>query len=228
MSGRRPTFDILFGIALPLVCFVADPGILRGDMALGPPMLRSVAAGIYVFIVPAMLLLAIWLAFRRGAILLAGPLLAGGVVALGIGVVLLPMSLLMSLALIGLLGLVPLGTALAFFRNGLAALRAARATAAPVLVGVVATVLAFAALGLPVLAQVSINERTRAALDAALSKDASREARAVARLKSFGWLAPVDEFVSAWEASIDPVERAHLERVWREVTGDSLTAGLVD
>ena len=218
---RRIAFDVAFGIVLPVVCLVADPGIFRGGGVM-PPVLGGYAAAAYAFILPAMAVLAVWLVARKGALLLAGPLLAGGVVALGIGVVLLPLSLPMSLVLIGLLGLVPFGTAVAFLRNGVRAVRAARANRPPAWAWGTAVVLGVATVLLPVAAQASVDRRTKAVVEAALLGDAKREAEAVAQLKPFGWLADARGMVAAWESTSDPTLKERLTRAWYAATGEYL------
>lgn len=226
LTAGQITFDVVFGVALPVVCLVADPGIFRSG-GLMTPMLGGYAAAAYALILPAMGVLAAWLAWRKGALFLAGPLLVCGAVALGIGVVLLPLSLALSLVGIGLLGLVPLGTAVTFLRNGVRAFRAARASHSPPLLWGTATVLGVAAILLPLAAQASVNRRARAVLEAALIGDTKGEAEAVARLKPFGWLADSSGMAAAWSSTSDPVVQERLARVWHEATGQSLAA-LID
>jgi len=218
------TFDLMFGIVLPLFCLVADPGILRGRgmSAVGPHILQSNVVAVYGAVVPAIVLFGVWCTWRRGPLLLAGPLLVGGCVSLAIGIALLPLSIMMSIALIGLLGLVPLGTAFAYLRNGLQAFRAARTAHSGAVAALMAVGLGAAVLALPLGAQAVVNARTTEAVAAALAGDARREAEAIAALKPFGWLIDDERFVAAWTAAADPVVRDRLARVWHGATGDEL------
>jgi len=226
-STRSLAFDVLFGIALPVVCLLADPGVFRGGL-LVPPVLGRYAVASYVLLLPAMVFLGIWLVWQRGALLLAGPLLASGAVAIAIGLALLPLSLPMSLVLVGLLGLVPFGTGVAFFRNGLRAFRAAGANRRPAFVCIIVAVLGLAAIALPLVAQHRVDRRTTAVVEAALSGDAGREAVAVARLRPFGWLADPHAVTTAWRSTTDYVVQRRLARAWQNATGQDLHLSMVD
>lgn len=221
-TAGQITFDVAFGIVLPIACLVADPGIFRGDGMLGP-MLGAHAAAAYALIVPAMAVLAAWLAARRGALLLAGPLLVSGVAALGIGVLLLPLSVPGIFIGIGLLGLVPFGTAATFLRNGVRALRAARTGRSPVLAHGAVALLGLVTLALPLAAQSLVDHRTRALVRAVQGGDPDAEAEAVARLKPFGWVADRRILTAAWERSGDSwTLQGRLARAWHEATGREL------
>jgi len=226
-TSRPVVVGWAFGIVLPMLCLVADPGVLRASgFGMGPPLLGSHAAAVYALVFPAMALLAVWLHRRKGGIFVAGPLLAGGVLAVAVGIALLPWSIPLSLVGIGLLGLVPFGTALVYFGNGLSALREARARHAAARAYLVAGVLGLAAVGLPLAAQASVDRRAREVLQAAQSGDAARQARAVAALRTFGWLADSSAVFDAWRYA-DPQVQERIERAWYDATGQELAA-LVD
>lgn len=223
-ARRRTAFDVIFGIALPAVCLLLDPGVFRRSPGWDPMPLRfqGHAIAAYTSILPGALLLAAWLGWKRAPLFFAGPLLFGGLVALAIGVVLLPISLPAAIVLIGLLGLVPFGTALAFFRNGIRAFQAACAGRSPWVVAAVTLTMGAATGALPVAAQLTLNGRTRAALDAALADDPKREAEAIAALKPFGWLADRQRFQDAALASKNSGVQQRLARVWHAATGEDL------
>ena len=92
---------------------------------MGGGMFARYAVPAYLFLGGSIFAMAVWLVTRRLAVLFVGPFFVGALVALGVGVVLLPFSLLMALVGIGLLGLVPFGTAVTFLRNAVRADRAA-------------------------------------------------------------------------------------------------------
>lgn len=216
------TFDVAFGIVLPIACLIADPGILRSLplSLLGPPLLAPFAAAAYVVILPAFVVLAVWLAWPRAALLLAGPLFAGGAVAFAIGVALLPISLPACVVLIGLLGLVPFVTAFVYVRNGLRALRTARAAGASrslVLVSLLFLVCFGAAYG----AQWHVDGRVAALVEAATAGDDRRTDAAVEALRPFRWIADAAPALAAVRAA--PKDRAErLERAWLDATGHTL------
>lgn len=121
-TKRQRTYDWIAGVALPLVCLLADPGVFRGWAY------RPVA---YCFIGTEILTLAAWLLLRTrlqgSALFFAGPLAAGAGFAFALGIALLPLSLFGLLLLIGVLGFTPFFTAFAFLRNGLLAFQRGRA-----------------------------------------------------------------------------------------------------
>jgi hypothetical protein len=133
-ARRRPVLDVGFAVVLPPVLFVLDrtldalqriePG---GLVPRRPytPLLALASVTVY----------AAWMATRRrpgwAHAVLAGPLVLGAAFAAGVGLLLLPYSLIGILAAgLGLLGFVPFVTAFAFGRAALIAYDAARPTLA--------------------------------------------------------------------------------------------------
>lgn len=121
-TRRERAYDLVAGIALPIVCLVADPGVFRG-WAYRPV--------VYGFIGTEILVLAAWLLLqsrlRGSALYFAGPLVAGGGFAFALGVALLPLTFFGLLLLVGVLGFTPFFTAHAFLRSGWRAFRRGRA-----------------------------------------------------------------------------------------------------
>src|SRR5436190_6345606 len=191
-TRRHATFDVGFGVVLPIVCLVFDPGVLRSDFG-GGALLGAHAVAAYIFIVPAMVGLACWLLWQRAAILLAGPLLAGALVALMIGLVIGPLGIMIAVAGIGrlsladvgfgLLGLVPIGTAVAFRRSGLCAFRAACRRHSRFRVSRVAVLLGLATLIVPFVVESHLNGKALTLVQAAQYGDARDEAAALSRWK---------------------------------------------
>jgi hypothetical protein len=158
-TTKQFIFDVAFGLIIPVLCFVCDPGIFRGWLIKG---------GLYgrfqFFVYAASLIelatLTCWLfvvesfpAWSRPA---GGVMLAGAFFSFSIGVAILPLSVLgLTLAGLGALGLIPFVTAGVYLRNGLRALRLNR-TNAPVR-GAAFVAFAFGlvvALGVPAAAHV--------------------------------------------------------------------------
>jgi len=112
-TRKQRIFDGVSGVALPLVCLLADPGVFRG---------WSYRPVVYSFILTEVVILGAWLLLQKrlqgSSLFFAGPLAAGGGFALALGVALLPLSLFGLLLLIGVLGFTPFFTAVAFLRNG--------------------------------------------------------------------------------------------------------------
>lgn len=132
-------FDIAFGLVLPAVCLVVDPLVFRGR----DPLLRGYFAISEAAILLGFVSLPLWLRFRWFPGIFAGVLLGVALFAFGLGVILLPMSIVgLGVFFLGTLGLIPFGTAFVFFRNGIRAYRQAGVTES------VPVVLVFACTGL--------------------------------------------------------------------------------
>jgi hypothetical protein len=108
--------DLLFGVVLPILCFLFDPGLFN----------EQVQSLVQAAALPAVLIqvsaLAIWLFagrwLGRWNIFLCGILSAGGIMAVVIGFALIPLSLIgITIYGIGLLGLTPFFTCAVFVRN---------------------------------------------------------------------------------------------------------------
>src|SRR5262245_37003189 len=90
-------FDVLYGVAGPVLCFVFDPMIFRSGFA-GPPLLADYQTFAYLFSGVQIVLLCFWLLSGPGSRwrnqLMGGMLLAGGLFCMIIGFVLLPLSVI--------------------------------------------------------------------------------------------------------------------------------------
>jgi len=152
------TFDMCFGIIAPILCVIFDPGVFSVGLGGGGGLFGGWRIFAYSAIGLTVLLLALWLCWSRWLVaisgVIAGGLLSGSIVALLIGVVLAPFSLLLLWVLIGLLGSVPFLTALALVRQGLTALRVASDAHSPRRVVISILVGVALVIGLPALSQI--------------------------------------------------------------------------
>lgn len=108
-------FDVTFGILLPLFCLIFDPAEFFWS--------HPYQGFIYLFIGLEMITLIIWLGWGQscsntGVAIIAGILLLGALFSLVVGLILLPLSVIFSVILIGILGFTPFFTAVVFYRNG--------------------------------------------------------------------------------------------------------------
>ena len=122
-------FDWVFGVVLPVICFALDPIVFKsgfGEQAL-LGVLKPFAYVLSFISVMAMSAWLIWgakLKWLNG--FLAGLFAVGSIISLGVGIVLLPFSLLGLFLLIGILGFTPLFTSIVFLRNALRAFHTAK------------------------------------------------------------------------------------------------------
>jgi hypothetical protein len=134
--GDRPTetqfnFDVAFGLVLPVLCFVFDPGIFHRWLDADAGFFGRGRLFVYCASAVEMATLACWLfagprlgAWSRPA---GGVMKAGGIFSLLVGLLILPFSVLgIFVGGLGLLGFIPFATAVVYLRNGARALRHGR------------------------------------------------------------------------------------------------------
>jgi hypothetical protein len=159
--ARRVFSDLLAGALMPIICVFFDPGILRETqlgaavIMLDPGFLRGTDLGIILvlaILVQVAVLLA-WQLMPRGlpsiSAFFAGSLSVGFAVAAGIGIYILPMTLIGLLLIVGLLGTMPFMTAIVYLRNVISANRTARSRSPSLLPRVMFVVGIAAAISLP-------------------------------------------------------------------------------
>jgi hypothetical protein len=223
-------FDIAFGLAIPVLCFVFDPIVFRG-WVIGEGIYARFQFFAYASSAVELLTLACWLfvvrkfpAWSRPA---GGVMLAGALFSLTMGFAILPFSLfgLMFVGL-GALGFIPFVTALVYLRNGLRALRLNR-SAAPV-PGAAFASFAFGvvvALGIPATAQAEAERAFESAsaeviAGSEVSPARARALRAIARVSRVSF----DEIVWEYNRETDPARKSHLAKSYAELTGRDIEA----
>ncbi|MDB5310198.1 MAG: hypothetical protein JWO38_4400 [Gemmataceae bacterium] len=217
--------DLTFGFALPAVCLALDPLVFRGGLG-GRPLLGPYAVAGYTAVAVGMAALAVWLLSGRPAALLAGVLAGGAGFALGLGLLLLPFTLIGLLVLIGFLGFTPFLTGGVFARHAYRAWRAARSGSGPgsPAVPAWAAVGLAVAVGLPCLAQERFDGYVRWATSRVRSEDsveADAGVRAFERLAPLGRVSPdfFDWLVLEYEREGDDGRRERLAEAYRRLTG---------
>jgi len=119
---RRLVFDLLAGVALPVLCLWYAPIMFTENGFLG----GKERVLVYLVIGFQMLALLGWLAFEtatgRTSRIFAGILACGVLTASAIGTILFPLSLIGLIVIVGILGFTPLLTAYVFGRNMVRAL----------------------------------------------------------------------------------------------------------
>jgi hypothetical protein len=216
-------FDWIFGVALPVICFVADPIVFKSGFG-EPPFLGILKPFAYVLSFVSVMAMSAWLIW--GAKLkwlngfLAGLFAVGSVISLGVGIVLLPFSLLGLFFLIGILGFTPLFAAIVFLRNARRAFQASKPFFDR---GVLINSFMLGAVFSVALPTV-LNIQIKRALDAMRDGDAQTVRAQAAKLK---YVAPLVDFSDlprqyAFDAAQDREKRAALAEAYREFTGENI------
>jgi hypothetical protein len=116
-TPKQKIFDWAFGVVLPVICFAFDPIIFKGNGSFGG-FAKPFAYLLSFTSIMAMMAWLIWgekLKWLNG--ILSGLFAVGGIISLGIGIVMFPLSVIGLLFVIGILGFTPLFTSLVFLRN---------------------------------------------------------------------------------------------------------------
>lgn len=226
---RSPTFSIFAGIVAPIVCFAIQRVLLADDI-FWLPGLRFINIfwlfG-YGLIGLEMLALALRLAFGtrlggwNGPV--SGVLLVGALFAGGLGLVLLPFSLIGLLMIIGALGFIPFLTAAVYYAHAVEAYRQAR----QVMAGerLVAAVLlgALLVVGIPG----AVQARVSLAVRSAIRDVAAGNPGALAKLRAWYRFAPRDRLVWAYAAEQDQTRKRRLADAYKALTGEDVESRLI-
>ena len=129
-TSAQKKFDWTFGVILPVICFAFDPVVFKGN-ALGPAAFGGVYKPFaYLLSFTSIMAMMAWLIWgdrlKSFVSILGGLFLLGSAISFIVGVMLFPLSLL-GLIIIGALGFTPLLTGIVYLRNGVRALRSAKA-----------------------------------------------------------------------------------------------------
>jgi hypothetical protein len=121
-------YDWYFGFFLPVLCIYFDPFVFRTWWT-QPGVLHDFQLFVYILSSISILGMVAWLFWGQRLRWLngwlAGVFLAAGIVSGLVGIILFPISLVGSLALVGALGFTPLLASVVFLRNGVRAMRSA-------------------------------------------------------------------------------------------------------
>lgn len=124
-TGAQKKFDWIFGVIMPVICFVFDPIVFKGGAILGTYKPFS-----YLLSFASVMAMSAWLIWGAKLKWLnafsAGLFLVVGIISVGIGIILFPFSLMGLIILIGALGFTPLFSSIAFFRNSFRAFQTAK------------------------------------------------------------------------------------------------------
>jgi hypothetical protein len=225
-TTAQVSFDVVFGITLPIVCLVFDPivfhssatGVMHDDYKAASLLTIFIGIGA----------ISLWLATGRFSAVLSGILALCGCFAALLGFVLLPLSILGTLfAGIGLLGFTPFLTAFVFARNAVrawsAALQGGKRQAVTMTAMISFILIPVALWGV----ESYLKHRQAAALAALLSEDYSDDEAAIGSLDSVGirYLGSngkFDEVVRQYEWEESPARRERLAAGYLKLTGDSI------
>jgi hypothetical protein len=229
-NTKQKYYDWIFGIILPVICFVFDPVVFKGGIG-EDALFASYRPFAYVLCFACIAALAAWLIFgarlRWLSGFFAGLFFLGGSISLGVGLILFPFSLIGLMVLIGALGFTPLFTAVVYLRNAFRALHASK-------MFLVKTVRIYAfAFGIVFSASLAltINREVSNSLANIEFGDAQTVYAERTKLKILAPLFDSDKLVSSYRRESNDSEKSKaLAEVYGEITGrniDNATGRLV-
>ena len=227
VTRPQVTFDIIFGVIGPILCFVLDPLVFRNGFA-GPPLFPDYQTFVYLFSGLQVTLLCLWLLTGPGLYvwnqMIGGMLLAGGIFCLIVGVILSPFSLLGLMFGIGIFGFTPFLTALVYLRNSRRALRAGHNDAVGFAHAIVPVSAILLASGVPLLLSIQINSAVTRAINEIVEGDSQHAIFAAHRLVPLRFFADakLDQIVNAYRSESDEKRKELLRSCYREITGDNI------
>ena len=230
-TGAQDLFDLIFGLVLPILCFVADPIIFKSFPIFGPALFEDYQLFAYVVSTVEMGFFLVWRTFpaRMNSLspLFAGVLLAGGGFSLLIGLLMLPATLISMLYLIGILGLIPFFSAFVYLRNGIRAMKAQPnlPLASRITTATLSGLLVISSL---IFASVYVETSISASIDTVIYGNTIEAEAAANRLKWFGFipLKETNRLAFAYGREWNEKKKATLGRVYWEMTGEAPDARL--
>jgi hypothetical protein len=224
----RPILSAFLGIVAPIFCIAVQFSLIP-EMIYDLPglsFLNTYPIFNYGVVALEILTLTTWLVLGPGVGrwggLVAGVLLVGSLFAGLLGIVLLPFSLSGLMALIGVLGLVPLGTSFVFFRNGKTAFLLARNRTGyrPALLSLLlGAALVFCVPGV-------IEARVSGVVRKAIQGIIVGVPDATAGLRRWPPFLYRDRLVWAYQGEQDAVRRERLAKAYKELCGDDIESRL--
>jgi len=227
-------FDMLLGIILPVLCFYFDPGIIHGNVegVSVAALLPHNQVAIYSLSGLAIVTLAVWLGLgsrlkhANGAVGVA--LLTGALFSFTIGIVIFPLTIMGLVIGVGVLGFVPFITALVYLRNGIRAIKQAKARMPRF--SLVASLLLGAGLitGIPLAAQWKTSQMVSESMAVILQGDNQAATdRAINRLQSVKWLVDKNQVFQTYQQATDIDYKKRLARLYAAITGETVEQRLM-
>ncbi|HEY0428011.1 MAG TPA: hypothetical protein VGC76_09535 [Pyrinomonadaceae bacterium] len=221
-TGAQKTFDWIFGVIMPVICFAFGPVVFK-DGFFGGALFGAFKPFAYILsfgLIMAMMAWLIWGAKLKWLnAFLAGLFLVGGIVSLGVGMILPPSTAVGLIVFIWILGFTPLFAALVYLRGAFRSFHAARPFVEK---GVLVNSLALSAL-LSVVVPSVANAQIKKSLDEMARGDAPTIHAKTQSLKYIAPLVNFDVLLRRYKsANLGNEEKKALAEAYRELTGESV------
>jgi hypothetical protein len=225
-TKKRRVFDVLFGIIVPILCFVFDPMVFGSS---GNPRLKlryfsELKFLVYFFCALSIINLLVWLVFEKKLTkygnIFGGLLWSSSIGAFLIGVLILPITLFGLLFLIGVFGFIPFVTAFVYLRNGA---HAFQSTTRPLnYFGTIATLILCASFmfGVSTLVHLKCNTMLAQSLQLIVTDEPTESAIRV--VKYLASTEDADAIVWAYSKEKNPKQRGRMGIAYYKITGNDI------
>jgi len=224
-TEQQATFDIAFGLIIPVLCFYLDPVVFKGDFLSGP-ILQSYQVFAYGVAALEVTLFMIYMlcGARLGAWsrLIGGALISGSVFSLVTGVIILPYSLMGLIVVIGVLGFIPFITAFVYLRTGWRALTNEAAAIGSLINCLV--IGAILSLGVPALASVYVSRSATHSIEAIIHGNPQQAELALAHLRRLPVIPQqnLEPLMQAYLQEKDPERKKLLKNCYQILAGEDI------
>jgi hypothetical protein len=222
-------FDIGFGIIAPIVCLIFDPAVFRDGFLSGRGYLSNIRLFAYLSIGIGITTLSIWLLFKTKSSILAGFVsgifLVGALLAMALGIFLLPVSIFGLLVVVGILGFTPFLTAFVFLRNGVRAIRMIQSSTKRALLVVPMVLGVTLVIGIPLRIQWKTSALVSQSISTIIHSDKEEEIdQAADRLQTAFWCSDYcyDEVVWVYDEEVNEEKRQLMSSAYKKVTGEEI------
>jgi hypothetical protein len=224
-TPNQNVFDGIFGIVLPVICFFFDPIVFRGYGAyLGD--IKPFAYLLSFVSIMALLAFLLWggkLKWLNG--FLSGLFAIGAIISTGIGLALLPISLIGLVVLIGALGLTPLFTGFVYGRNAVRAFKTAKSLLGTKLLINMTILSAILSFTIPEV----LNVKVQKGLKTIETGDVQTINRTAKKLKFFAPFVNLGSIEDAYRReNSDDERKAALASAYKEISGKKEVPGFFD
>jgi hypothetical protein len=224
-------YDIIFGIVAPIFCFWFDPIIFQDWLSSkgGQGILARYKLLVYLFSAIAICTLGLWLHFgtrsKKQSGIIAGVFLTGALFTFVLSLVLAPLSLAgVFFNDIGLLGFIPFFTSFVYWRNGIRALRQAKASLPrqsfvwSIISGIVFLI------AIPTVVDYALSRIASDSLQVVLSEttDSRLKEQATTRLNYLEWYVDKREIIDAYDTETDKLRKERLAAVYQALTNQEI------
>jgi hypothetical protein len=232
VTRAQTTFDIAFGILIPIGCFALDPIVFRGASFFRPDardgFLGQWQVFAYCFSAIQICTLAVWLIWRdrlgRYSRVITGLLISGALFSVMIGILILPLALLGVVFLIGALGFIPFLTGIVYLRNAARAEFFARSSAWGKQSIQILFASALLSLAFPLGAQRLILNEVETSVAQITSASPADADAAAGRLRWLGvvFTSPAEGVYHQYFKETDERKRASISRAYLIITGSTI------